>query len=920
MLKIPRTLHRRKDATCLFQALFYHARSGVFGFKARQSQESNDFAPTVDQLRNRTENANVFRLVEAYRQFGHKKARLDPLGITQIGDPPELSLSQFGLTPNQTVASLDGIYNGSQGQITVSDLITQLEHTYCSHVAGEFSHLQTEEERNWFAAAMETKGHMSLQADRRVDLAKLMLRCQAFDHFLANKFTTVKRYGGEGGESMMGVFDEVFRKSASNDMSDVVLCMPHRGRLNFLTCMLDFPPVLLFRKMQGKTELPEGAKGTGDVLSHSYTSVDLEHGGKSVHVSIIPNPSHLEANNPVAVGKTRAKQLYVGEGDYAPGDEGQAGEKVLCVQVHGDASFTGQGIVAETFCIAECPHYRVGGSIHLIVNNQIGFTTESLLGRSSKYASDQAKINGYPVLHVNGDSPEDVIRATAIAMDYRHKFHRDVIIDLICFRKWGHNEIDDPTFTQPIMYHAINSRSSIPDLYAKQLVSEGVCKSEDLDTVVQTWNSTLLADLAKADSHVVQPKHLQKQWSHLVQASDSITTWDTGVRSDVLKFVGAMSVHIPEHVKVHPTIQKSHVERRRQRMVDGAALDWSAAEALAMGSLIYQGYNVRISGQDVGRATFSHRHAMIVDQENDSIYIPLNHMTDSQSAHLEVANSALTEEAVLGFEYGFSMENPNTLVIWEAQFGDFFNGAQSIIDTYISSGEDKWLLQNGLVMLLPHGMDGAGPEHSSCRMERFLQMCSSHEDGIDGDHVNFQVANPTTPAQYFHLLRRQMVRNFRKPLVMVAPKVLLRLPAATSSLADMAPGTNFLPVLGDPKVKADSVTKVIFVSGKHYYTLVKERETRGLDNVAVVRLESLCPFPAEELRAEIKKYSKASEFVWSQEEHRNMGAWTFVAPRFQNIVGVQLKYAGRCNLGVPATAIGEIHRQESAAIIEQTFQ
>ncbi|XP_048259184.1 probable 2-oxoglutarate dehydrogenase E1 component DHKTD1, mitochondrial isoform X2 [Haliotis rufescens] len=836
------------------------------------------------------------------------------------GDPPELSLSQFGLTPNQTVASLDGIYNGSQGQITVSDLITQLEHTYCSHVAGEFSHLQTEEERNWFAAAMETKGHMSLQADRRVDLAKLMLRCQAFDHFLANKFTTVKRYGGEGGESMMGVFDEVFRKSASNDMSDVVLCMPHRGRLNFLTCMLDFPPVLLFRKMQGKTELPEGAKGTGDVLSHSYTSVDLEHGGKSVHVSIIPNPSHLEANNPVAVGKTRAKQLYVGEGDYAPGDEGQAGEKVLCVQVHGDASFTGQGIVAETFCIAECPHYRVGGSIHLIVNNQIGFTTESLLGRSSKYASDQAKINGYPVLHVNGDSPEDVIRATAIAMDYRHKFHRDVIIDLICFRKWGHNEIDDPTFTQPIMYHAINSRSSIPDLYAKQLVSEGVCKSEDLDTVVQTWNSTLLADLAKADSHVVQPKHLQKQWSHLVQASDSITTWDTGVRSDVLKFVGAMSVHIPEHVKVHPTIQKSHVERRRQRMVDGAALDWSAAEALAMGSLIYQGYNVRISGQDVGRATFSHRHAMIVDQENDSIYIPLNHMTDSQSAHLEVANSALTEEAVLGFEYGFSMENPNTLVIWEAQFGDFFNGAQSIIDTYISSGEDKWLLQNGLVMLLPHGMDGAGPEHSSCRMERFLQMCSSHEDGIDGDHVNFQVANPTTPAQYFHLLRRQMVRNFRKPLVMVAPKVLLRLPAATSSLADMAPGTNFLPVLGDPKVKADSVTKVIFVSGKHYYTLVKERETRGLDNVAVVRLESLCPFPAEELRAEIKKYSKASEFVWSQEEHRNMGAWTFVAPRFQNIVGVQLKYAGRCNLGVPATAIGEIHRQESAAIIEQTFQ
>ncbi|KAK7480383.1 hypothetical protein BaRGS_00028430 [Batillaria attramentaria] len=514
---------------------------------------------------------------------------------------------------------------------------------------------------------------------------------------------------------------------------------------------------------------------------------------------------------------------------------------------------------------------------------------------------------------------QDVIRATALAMDYRHKFRKDVFLDLICFRKHGHNELDDPMFTQPIMYKAISSRRSIPDLYAAQLVrrkerkmyryddtltvltvarqSGGVCDKSVLDTTVQEWTSQLADNLAQVDTAVPKAFHLQGKWSGLSQASDDkVTVWDTGVDLDTLKFVGAKSVEVPEDFKSHPTIQKTHIDRRRQRIEQGTDMDWATAEALAMGSLMLQGYHVHISGQDVGRGTFSQRHAMFV------------------------ANSILSEEAVLGFVYGLSLETPRILPIWEAQFGDFFNGAQIIIDTYISSGELKWLLQSGLVMLLPHGMDGAGPEHSSCRIERFLQMCDSREDAVDGDNVNMQVVHPTTPAQYFHLLRRQMLRNFRKPLIVASPKLILRLPAAVSSLADMMPGTHFLPVIGDSTVSAGSVKKVVLCSGKHFYALDKERQQRGITDTAIIRLESLCPFPAAELNSELDKYSGAKEFIWSQEEHRNMGAWNFVAPRFANILGRQLTYVGRGVLGAPATGIGEVHKIESQQLLDDTFR
>ncbi|PVD25710.1 hypothetical protein C0Q70_13370 [Pomacea canaliculata] len=921
MLKAATFRHISRCARCQPVVAAYHSRSGVYGFVPAQSSAKDRKTFSDSENANRIQNGNIVRLVEAYRRYGHRKAHLDPLGLKQNSWYPELDLNQFGVSHTlESTVPLAGIFSGGVDRIRVGDLIAQLENVYCSSMGAEFEHLQTEEERVWFASAFETRHNIHLSDERRVELAKLLLRCQAFDHFLANKFTTVKRYGGEGGESMMGCFDEIFRKSCQYDLQEVVICMPHRGRLNFLACMLKFPPVIMFQKMKGKSELPPSAAGVGDVLSHLYTSVDLSFEEKSVHVSLIPNPSHLEANNPVAVGKTRAKQQRLGVGEYSSSDS-QLKNKVLCLQVHGDASFAGQGIVAETFVFANCAHFRVGGSIHLIVNNQVGYTTEANLGRSSEYASDLAKVNGCPVIHVNADYPEDVIRATSIAVDYQQKFGKDVVLDLLCFRKWGHNELDDPTFTQPLMYQAIRSRGSIPDGYAQQIVSEGLCDRSMLDASVHEWNKELLNNLSQVDSYVPQAQHLKKQWSGLEQASGhTVTTWDTGIDVNVLKFVGVKSVAAPTDFTIHPTIQKTHVDRRRQKVEEGVDLDWATAEALAIGSLLYQGFNVRISGQDVGRGTFSHRHVMLVDQGTDDIYIPLNHMLDKQQGFLEVAHSILSEEAVLGFEYGASIETPNLLPLWEAQFGDFFNGAQIIIDTFVSGGELKWLLQSGLVMLLPHGMDGAGPEHSSCRIERFLQLCDSHEDSIDGDNVNMQIVHPTTPAQYFHLLRRQMVRNFRKPLIVASPKVLLRSPVATSSLADMLPGTHFQPVIGDNTVSQKAVKKVIFCSGKHFYTLDKERQEKGVNDIAIIRLESLCPFPAMEIKKELDKYSEATVFIWSQEEHRNMGPWGFVSPRFSNILGRQLRYAGREVLGTPAVGIGDMHKSELQKLLEDTFR
>uniref|UniRef100_A0A9J8AG89 2-oxoadipate dehydrogenase complex component E1 n=1 Tax=Cyprinus carpio carpio TaxID=630221 RepID=A0A9J8AG89_CYPCA len=815
-----------------------------------------------------------------------------------------------------------GLRHFGKAEATSEEVVAYLERTYCGRISVETTQLQSLQEREWFADRFEELKKEAFSPEERRQLAKLMLESQEFDHFLATKFATVKRYGGEGAESMMGFFYELFRSSVYSGVTDVVMGMPHRGRLNLLTGLLQFPPELMFRKMRGLSEFPENSPSIGDVLSHLTSTVELDFGaGHPLHVTMLPNPSHLEAINPVTQGKTRGRQQVKQEGDYSTDPHAQPGDKVICLQVHGDASFSGQGIVTETFTLSNLPHFRVGGSIHLIVNNQVGYTTPSERGRSSLYCSDVGKMVGCAIIHVNGDDAEEVLRATRLAVEYQRRFRKDVIIDLLCYRQWGHNELDEPFFTNPAMYKIIRSRKSIPDSYADQLIAEGLMTEEERGQIKTTYYAMLNDRLNNMTLYSPPPTNLQGRWGDLVEPQNRVSFWDTGVALPLLQFVGAKSVDIPEEIQLHSHLRKTHVQARLQKLEEGTKLDWSTAEALALGSMLCQGFNIRISGQDVGRGTFSQRHAMVVCQETNDMYIPLNHINSEQKGHLEVCNSALSEEAVLGFEYGMSIAQPRLLPIWEAQFGDFFNGAQIIFDTFLSGGEAKWLLQSGLVILLPHGYDGAGPEHSSCRIERFLQLCDSKEEGVDGDTVNMGVVNPTLPAQYFHLLRRQMIRNFRKPLIVASPKTLLRFSGAVSSLADMGPGTSFKPVIGDTSVNPASVQRVLFCSGKHYYALLKHRETlpEAEKNTPLIRVEELCPFPTEALQQELNKYTNAKEFIWSQEEPQNMGCWSFVSPRFEKQLACKLRPVSRPALPAPAVGIGTLHHQQHEAILTASF-
>ncbi|EDV29839.1 uncharacterized protein TRIADDRAFT_19360, partial [Trichoplax adhaerens] len=811
-----------------------------------------------------------------------------------------------------------GIIDFSEQEATIKEIVDYLKEVYCNSVAVEFTYIKDNEEKEWFRRNYEKWHKHEISSEHKCRIMEMLIKSQTFDQFLAKKFPSVKRYGGEGAESMMVFFDEVFNHAMQDGIENVIISMPHRGRLNFMTGLLHYQPAAMFSKMMGRSELPPSAKGTGDVLSHLFKTIDLTMGDSNLHLSLLPNPSHLEACNPVACGKTRARQLSIGDADYS---ESGLSNKTMCLQVHGDASFAGQGIIPETLMLSEVPHFRTGGSIHLIVNNQIGFTTEPERGRSSLYSSDVGKIIDCPVIHVNGDNPEDLARATKLALLYKQKFAKDIIIDLICFRLWGHNEMDEPAFTQPIMYNAIYSKKSVPDSYAENLEDDKIISNDRVTALKNEYTSTLNSELKNVEKiSKIEMSHLQKQWSGYVQASHENTTWDTGCDLNTLLYVGAKSVEVPESMTVHPRLQRTFIENRFEKLKTSASIDWATAEALAFGTLLFQGYNVRISGQDVGRGTFSHRHVMLVDQKTDEVYIPLNNIAPDQKGFIEIANSTLSEEAVLGFEYGMSIESPRNLVIWEAQFGDFFNGAQIIIDAFITSGETKWLLQSGLVMLLPHGYDGAGPEHTSCRIERFLQLCDSKEDQIDGDDVNIGIVHPTTPAQYYHLLRRQMLRNFRKPLIVASPKILLRYPDAVSTLTEMTPSTFFQPVLGDHSVSSDKVERVILCSGKHYYALDKQRQSLDAKNVAIIRLESLCPFPTQLIEKELSRYKNAKVFIWSQEEHQNMGPWSFVAPRFEKQLGVKLLYTGREALACPAVGIGAIHKEENAKILNTPFE
>ncbi|XP_011402465.1 PREDICTED: probable 2-oxoglutarate dehydrogenase E1 component DHKTD1, mitochondrial [Amphimedon queenslandica] len=869
-------------------------------------------------IESRSRQPNIWRLVTSYQNNGHKTARTDPLGINnKWSDPIELNPEVYGLDNNNYYYDTLGILHCFEGgEASLSDIINYLNKTYCGNTAIEVSHIMDPGEREWVLRSYETHVNSSLGLESHQRLGTGMIKSQVLDQFLAKKFPTVKRYGGEGAEAMIGFTDELFDRAADVGVSDVLVGMSHRGRLNLLIGLMEYPPVAVFNKIKGNSEFSDAMTYTGDVLSHLTSSVDISRGGRSLHVTMLPNPSHLEAVNPVLMGKTRGRMLSRLTGPYQNDNTSSDRSNVLSFLVHGDASFSAQGVVMECLSISEVPHYEVGGTIHLVVNNNLGFTTPHNYGRSSMYCSDIGKMNGVPIVHVNGSYPEDVLKVSRFAVDYWNQFNKDVIIVLNCYRRWGHNELDDPSITQPQMYRIINKLKTIPDTYWE----ENVESFGDVSSLTQSYYDELNNYFKEVDNFKSEESNFKCQWKDMVQpAASGISEWDTGLDIGLLKYIGERSVAVPKGMRVHDRLQSSHISERLSRLVNDK-IDWSTAEALAIGSLLYQGVNVRVSGQDVGRGTFSHRHMMIIDQETNGAVIPLNSIREDQGHFIEVANSPLSEEAVLGYEYGYSIENPNHLVIWEAQYGDFFNGGQIMIDAFISSGEDKWLYQSGLVMCLPHGYDGAGPEHSSSRIERFLQMTNSSEEGGDSDSVNINVVHPTTPSQYYHVLRRQMVRNFRKPLIIQSPKTLLRLPSAVSSLNEMSPGTTFKPVIGDHTIKnKDSVERIVLCSGKHYYALDSYRKENNIENVPIIRIELLCPFPSGSLYDELYKYKQVKEFVWSQEEPANMGVWSFIEPRMRKQLGINLHRVSRVAYGPPATGITRIHQQEAKKILQETF-
>ncbi|XP_052754549.1 probable 2-oxoglutarate dehydrogenase E1 component DHKTD1 homolog, mitochondrial [Galleria mellonella] len=896
----------------VYNRVMYNSGAGVFGHRPRVVNETDI---PEDVLVRRYENCRAQQLVNAYRTHGHLKATIDNVDYkNNIKDIKELSISRYGLTASDPV-DLALLY-GHNGRQPLENLVEKLEKIYCGPISYEFSYLETDAEREWFMQRIES-GSDAIDKDRRIEIAKEMLHSQTWDKFVSVKFPAVKRYCGEGAESLLTFFSTLFRLTTSEGVQQIILAMAHRGKLNALSGLLQCPPVKIFRKFNGQPEFPDDSRSVCDIATHLGVSSDIAVNGKTVRVSLINNPSHLECANPVSMGKTRSKQLQYRESDYSEDASSSMGDKFLNVQVHGDAAFSGQGVNQETLMLSRAPHFDVGGSLHIVVNNQLGFTQPAERGRSSRYVTDLAKSIAAPVIHVNADYPELVVKATNIAFEYQRRFRKDVFIDYNCFRRLGHNELDDPTFTNPLLYKLINSRKTIPDLYADNLVKEGVLNDADIKSITEEYTKYLQQHYEAVGSYKPEVTYYQDQWSQMTAAPFAVETWDTGVDEGLLKMVGQASVQTPADFNIHTHLARTHVKNRLAKISEGSQLDWATAEALAFGSLLMEGRHVRLSGEDVGRGTFSHRHVMLVDQVTESIYIPLNHIHEEQKGFLEVANSILSEEAVLGFEYGMAFDCPNNLIVWEAQFGDFYTGAQIIVDTYVASGEVKWVRSNGLVMLLPHGYDGAASEHSSCRIERFLQLTDSKETAPDSENVCLHVVNPTTPAQYFHLLRRQVVRNYRKPLVVASPKVLLRLADAVSPLSEFAPGTHFKPVIGDHLAEPIKVKRIIFVCGKHYYELHKERVKAKIDDVAIIRVEGLTPFPLQALQKELNKYPNARKFIWSQEEHRNMGAWSFVKARFENLLGRRLVYAGRAEAATPAVGTSSLHRPEVEHILRE---
>ena len=804
--------------------------------------------------------AKVTRLTDTYREIGHYLADLDPLKLPKAGDSAEALLDPeaFGLS----AADLDRTFHSRLPGLargTLREILGALRETYCRTIGVEYMHIRNEPIRAWLRERMEgsrNQPQLDIRQKRRIILK--LNAAELFEEFLHGHFVGAKRFSLEGGETLIPLLDALIERSAKHGVKEVVLGMPHRGRLNVLANILDKPYGMIFAEFEDN--LPETVAGDGDVKYHLGFSADHESVDRHlVHLSLTPNPSHLEAVNPVVEGRMRAKQRRFKDKDRKLG---------VPILIHGDAAFAGQGLVAETLNLSQLRGYRTGGTVHVVVNNQIGFTTSPADSRSSRYCTDVAKMIEVPIFHVNGEDPEAVVYVAEMALDFREAFGRDVVIDLVCYRKHGHNEGDEPAFTQPIMYGKIVGRPTIRALYTQALIDSGEMTADQAASIAETFKDKLQAVFDEVHLHA--PKSLPSNgfggpWKGFQPRYRHESTL-TGVPIETLRKIAEATSSVPETFHIHPKIGRQ-LTARLKTFESGEGVDWAFGETFAFGSLLAEGIPVRLSGQDSRRGTFSHRHAVLVDSQDGEPHVPLNALS-ANGAEICVYDSLLSEAAVLGFDYGYSLDEPNMLILWEAQFGDFVNGAQVIIDQFIASAESKWNRSSGLVMLLPHGYEGQGPEHSSARLERFLQLCA--ED-------NIQVVYPTTPAQYFHVLRRQMKRDFRKPLIVMTPKSLLRLKAAVSSVADFTSGS-FREVIEDAG-SPERVKRVVFCSGKVYYDLVAKREEfNKTREVAIVRLEQFYPWPGDALKAVHDRYPTVKEWVWAQEESHNMGGWTFVAP------------------------------------------
>ncbi len=866
------------------------------------------------------DSVRALMLIRAYRMRGHFHAKLDPLGIEAPRNREELDPRSYGFaeTDFDRKIFLDHVLGLEYGSLR--EIVAICERTYCQTLGVEFMHISNAAQKAWIQERIEGPDkEISFTREGRRAILQKLVESEGFEKFCDVKFTGTKRFGLDGGEALIPALEQIIKRGGNLGVKEIVVGMPHRGRLNVLTQVMGKPHRALFHEFKGGSANPDAVEGSGDVKYHLGASSDREFDGNRIHLSLTANPSHLEIVDPVVLGKVRAKQDQ-------HGDPPDMRISVLPLLMHGDAAFAGQGVVAECFALSDLKGYRTGGSLHFIVNNQIGFTTYPRYSRSSPYPSDVAKMIDAPIFHVNGDDPEAVVFAAKVAIEFRQKFHKPVVIDMFCYRRHGHNEGDEPAFTQPVMYKKIGAHPSTLEIYSKRLVAEGVVTEGEVEKAKSDWRARLDAEFEAGTSYRPNKADwLDGKWAGMKTADqeEEARRGVTGVEIDRLKEIGRKITKVPDGFRAHRTIQR-FLENRAKAIESGVGLDWATGEALAFCSLLLEGHKVRLSGQDCERGTFSQRHSVLIDQEDEGRYTPFNHLSPEQG-HFEVINSLLSEEAVLGFEYGYSLAEPAVLPLWEAQFGDFANGAQVVFDQFISSGERKWLRMSGLVCLLPHGYEGQGPEHSSARLERYLQMCA--ED-------NMQVVYPTTPANYFHVLRRQLHREIRKPLILMTPKSLLRHKRAVSRLEELAKGTTFhrilyddAQMLPDEKIKLvpdDKIRRIVLCSGKVYYDLYEEREKRGLSDVYLMRVEQLYPVPLKALVTELSRFKNA-EVVWCQEEPRNMGAWHFIEPYLEwvlNQVGGNSKrprYAGRAASAATATGLMSKHLAQLKALLDDAL-